>query len=108
MTGGFDGTRLDGSVDTGFLGADGGSGRWLAGLALPVSESEYGRAQMEGEDRGEVERSLTQIRPCARLSVSDTVELWRLAAFPSANARQSENRPAAVDFGSESPRRPVT
>ena len=50
-TGGFDaevdGTRLDGAVTTGFLGADMGRGGWLAGLALGLSEGEGDYALMD-------------------------------------------------------------
>ena len=84
-TGGFeaevDGTRLDGSVTTGFLGADVDAGRWLAGLALGVSEGEGGYTLIEGGDSGTVESSLTAVYPYARFSLSDKVDVWGLAGY---------------------------
>ena len=84
-TGGFeaevDGTRLDGTVTTGFLGADVDAGRWLAGLALGVSEGEGGYTLIEGGDSGTVESSLTAVYPYARLSLSETVDVWGLAGY---------------------------
>ena len=62
-SGGFDaeedGTRMDGRVVSGFLGADVGRERWLAGLALSSSEGDGDYALLEGDDAGTVESSLT-------------------------------------------------
>ena len=83
--GGFDGeadgTRLDGTVTTGFLGADAGTGRWLAGVALSRSEGEGDYALLAGGDRGEVESSLTALYPYARVGLTDTVDVWGVAGF---------------------------
>ena len=85
-TGGFDaevdGTRLDGSATTGFLGADMGGERWLAGLAVSLTEGDGDYAQGEGDrDRGDVESSLTAFYPYARLGLTETVDAWGLAGF---------------------------
>ena len=86
-TGGFeadvDNTRMDGSVTSGFLGADVGARRWLAGMALSLSEGEgdYTLMDTENDDSGTVESSLTTFYPYARLSVTDKVDVWGLAGY---------------------------
>ena len=84
-SGGFEadvnGTRMDGSVVTGFLGADVARARWLAGVALGFSEGEGGYALVEGEDRGDVESSLTALYPYARLGLTDSVDVWGIAGL---------------------------
>ena len=104
--GGFDaeagGTRLDGEVATGFLGVDFGSGRWLAGVALSLSEGEGSYAQTEGPDRGELESTLTAVYPYARLAVSDGLDLWGVAGYGEGrltlrqHANAEANRPRAL------------
>ena len=76
-----DGVRLDGSVTSGFLGADVGHERWLGGVALSLSESEGGYAGTETGAGGDVESRLTAVYPYARLGVSERFELWGLAGF---------------------------
>ena len=94
-TGGFeaevDGTRMDGTVTTGFLGADVDAGRWLAGLALGVSEGEGGYTLIEGGDSGTVESSLTAVYPYARLSLSETVDVWGLAGYGTGDLTLVQN-----------------
>ena len=86
-TGGFeaevDDTRLDGDVTSGFLGADVGGGRWLAGLALGTSQGEGDFALIEGGDGGSVESTLTAVYPYAQMGLSETVDIWGLAGFGS-------------------------
>ena len=78
-----DDTRLDGEVTSGFLGADVGGGRWLAGLALGTSKGEGDFALIEGGDGGSVESTLTAVYPYAQMDVSETVDIWGLAGFGS-------------------------
>ena len=84
-TGGFDaeedGVAMDGRVTTGFLGADVEAGRWLAGVALGLSEGEGDFALTEGEDRGTVQSTLSAAYPYARLSLAETVDVWGLAGY---------------------------
>ena len=90
-TGGFDGeedgVRMDGTVTTGFLGADVTSGRWLAGAAVAVSEGEgtfalSGAAAGESAfDKGEVESTLTSVLPYARLELNERLTAWAMAGY---------------------------
>ena len=76
-----DDVRMDATVTSAFLGADVGAERWLAGMAVSLSEGEGDFSLIEDDDRGEVESTLTAVYPYARLSVSDTVDVWGLAGF---------------------------
>ena len=109
-TGGFeadvDGTRMDGSVTTGFLGVDVGAGRWLTGIALGLSEGEGDYALIESEDRGDVESSLTGFYPYVRLGLTDNVDVWGLAGWgegeltltQAANANRAQERTYTTDI----------
>ena len=94
-TGGFeadvDGTRMDGRVTTGFLGADVGAADWLAGLALGVSEGEGDYTLMEGGDSGTVESALTAVYPYARLGLSETVDVWGLVGYGTGELTLTQN-----------------
>ena len=89
-TGGFegadDGLTLSGDVTTGFLGADMARERWLAGLALGLSEGE-GSFDDGAGGGGTVESSLTSVFPYARLGLGDGVDLWGLAGAGSGDLR---------------------
>ena len=91
-TGGFEGTdddlSLSGDVTTGFLGADVSQARWLAGLALGLSEGEGSFDDGTGAG-GTVESSLTSVFPYARLGLGDGVDLWGLAGAGSGDLRLS-------------------
>ena len=103
-TGGFDAdvedTRLDGSVTTGFLGADVGGERWLAGLALSVSKGDGDYASTDGSDDGDVESEMTALYPYVQVGLTDTVDVWGLAGWGSgeltltqhANANRAQAR----------------
>ena len=86
-TGGFeadvDGTRLDGSVTSAFLGADVGRDRWLAGLAVSFSNGDGDYELMEGDDSGSVESSLTTVYPYAKVGLTEKVDVWGLAGMGS-------------------------
>lgn len=76
-----DGVRMDGSVTSGFLGADLSRRRWLAGVALGFSEGEGGFSLIQGSDRGAVESTLTAVYPYARVGVNERVDVWGLAGY---------------------------
>ena len=84
-TGGFDaeedGARMDGSVTSGFLGADVARARWLAGLAVGLSEGEGSYAHNETGAGGDVETTMTALYPYGRLSLTDRLDVWGLAGF---------------------------
>ena len=94
-TGGFEadveGVHMDGSVTSGFLGADVGAGRWLAGVALSLSEGEGDYALSDGEGRGDVKSSLTAIYPYARLGLTDAVDVWGLVGYGTGELTLTQN-----------------
>ena len=89
-TGGFegadDGLALSGDVTTGFLGADLARERWLAGVAVGLSEGE-GAFDDGAGGGGTVESSLTSVFPYARLGLGEGVDLWGLAGAGSGDLR---------------------
>ena len=103
-TGGFDGedeaddgaVRMDGEVTTGILGADAAWGRWLAGVAVSLSEGE-GSFSYSGVGRGRIESSLTSVNPYARLDVNERVSTWVLFGYGTGEMTMTEaateNRP---------------
>ena len=72
--------RLDGEVTTGVLGADAEWERWLAGVAVSVSEGE-GTFDQPGVDSGTVESTLTSVNPYVRVTLSDRVSAWGLVGY---------------------------
>ena len=72
--------RLDGEVTTGVLGADAEWERWLAGVAVSVSEGE-GTFDQPGVDSGTVESTLTSVNPYMRVTLSDRVSAWGLLGY---------------------------
>ena len=87
-TSGFEGEdsglSLSGDVTTGFLGADLSLERWLAGVALGLSEGEGtfdDSAGGNGGNGGTVESSLTGVYPYARLNVGDAMNIWGLVGM---------------------------
>ena len=75
------GSSLSGDVTTGFLGADVSLGRWLAGLAVGVSEGEGSFDNDAGD--GTVESSLTSVFPYARLAIGEGLDIWGLVGAGS-------------------------
>ena len=84
-----DGLVLDGDVTTFTLGADAAWSRWLAGVAVSLSEGEGGFRDHDDTgdpnhpDRGSgtLESSLTSVHPYARLEVSERLSLWGLLGY---------------------------
>ena len=80
-----DGVTLSGEVTSAFLGADVGSGRWLGGVALGLSEGD-GRFTLEGEAAsnrraGTVESELSVVCPYLRLSATERLDLWAMGGY---------------------------
>ena len=84
-----DGLVLDGDVTTFTLGADAAWDRWLAGVAVSLSEGEGGFRDHDDTgdpnhpDRGSgaLESTLTSVHPYARLEVSERLSLWGLLGY---------------------------
>ena len=81
-----DGLVLDGEVTTFTLGADAAWSRWLAGVAVSLSEGEGSYRDHETSDRasrgsGKLESSLTGVHPYARLTLSERLSAWGLLGF---------------------------
>ena len=84
-----DGLVLDGDVTTFTLGADAAWDRWLAGVAVSLSEGEGGFRDHDDTggpnhpDRGSgtLESTLTSVHPYARLAVSERLSLWGLLGY---------------------------
>ena len=81
-----DGLVLDGEVTTFTLGADAAWSRWLAGVAVSLSEGEGTYRDHETSDRasrgsGTLESSLTGVHPYARLTLSERLSAWGLLGF---------------------------
>ena len=84
-----DGLVLDGDVTTFTLGADAAWSRWLAGVAVSLSEGTGGfRDQDDTGDpnhpargSGALESSLTSVHPYARLEVSERLMLWGILGY---------------------------
>ena len=76
---------LDGTVTTGFLGADVAGGRWLAGAAVAVSKGGGAFTLATDRDstreRGTVESTLISVLPYARVALGERVTAWGLAGL---------------------------
>ena len=106
--GGFDaeaptdngGVRLDAEVTTGIFGADVQWERWLAGLALSVSEGE-GEATFDepGRDSGTVvESTLTGVNPYVRYEASDRLTAWGLLGYGTGDMTIGGKSPERTDI----------
>ena len=108
-TGGFEadleGMRLEGDVTTGLLGADVSRERWLAGIAVSVSEA-HGPFRLTGamasnRESGIVESSLTAVYPYAKLGLSDRMEAWGIVGLGTGKLTIEERggTPIETDLG---------
>ena len=89
--------RLDGEVTTGLLGADAEWERWLAGLALSVSEGE-GTFDQPGGDSGTVESTLNSVNPYVRYQASDRLTAWGLLGYGTGDMTIRGNSPVRTDL----------
>ena len=76
-----DGLGVDGEVTTFTLGADAAWGRWLAGVAVSLSEGEGGfrdhlETDHESRGSGALASTLTSVHPYARLAVNERLTVW--------------------------------
>ena len=80
-----DGVRLSGAVTTGLLGADVSHERWLAGVALGVSEGagpfSLTSRMASGCSSGTVESDLTSVFPYARFRLTERLDVWGMAGL---------------------------
>ena len=74
---------LDGDVLTGTVGVDGEWDRLLAGLAVAHSRGDgsYTMPVTGGQDRGDLEQTLTSIHPYLRYAVTDRLAVWGLFGY---------------------------
>ena len=84
---------MDGEVTTGIVGADAAWERWLAGVAVSVSEGE-GTYAYGDVGSGKLESTLTGVHPYARVEVNDRVQAWGLLGF---GAGEMTMRPEGKD-----------
>ena len=84
---------MDGEVTTGIVGADAAWARWLAGVAVSVSEGE-GTYAYGDVGSGKLESTLTGVHPYARVEVNDRVQAWGLLGF---GAGEMTMRPEGKD-----------
>ena len=81
-----EGLSLDGDVTTFTLGADAAWSRWLAGVAVALSEGtgsyrDHADTDHESRGSGELESSLTSVHPYARLELSERLSLWGILGY---------------------------
>ena len=89
--------RLDGEVTTGILGADAEWERWLAGVALSVSEGK-GTFDQPGVDSGTVESTLTSVNPYVRYEASDRLSVWGLLGYGTGDMTIRGKSPVRTDL----------
>ena len=85
---GFEATQdevtLDADVTTGILGVDVSRDRWLAGLAVGLSDGDGAYAPAGAGatgSRGTVESRLTSVYPYARHRLTERVDVWGLVGY---------------------------
>ena len=83
-----EGLIVDGDVTTFTLGADAAWARWLAGVAVSLSEGEGGfrdRAETGQESRGTgaLENTLTSVHPYLRYEASERLSVWGILGYGS-------------------------
>ena len=98
-TGGFearvDAVRMDGDLASGFLGADVSQDRWLAGLALSLSEGTGSFDVIEDDEAARLESSLNSLFPYARYGVTDRVSVWGFLGYGAGELTLIERRDEA-------------
>ena len=81
-----EGLSVDGEVTTFTLGADAAWARWLAGVAVSLSEGEGGFRDhpgtgQESRGTGELESTLTSVHPYLRYEVSERLSVWGILGY---------------------------
>ena len=85
---GFEATEdevaMDGDVTTGILGIDVSRDRWLAGLAVSLSEGDGSFAHIANgstSDEGRIEGRLESVYPYARYRLTERFDVWGLVGY---------------------------
>ena len=93
--------ELDGEVTTALIGADAEWDRWLAGVALSVSEGEGvfepGKAASPGKGTGTLDSTLNSVHPYLRYEMSEGVSAWGLAGYGSGHLTQTDDGARPID-----------
>ena len=84
--GGADGLSVDGEVTTFTLGADAAWARWLAGVAVSLSDGEGGfrdhpETGHESRGTGAIESTLTSVHPYLRYEASERLSVWGILGY---------------------------
>ena len=89
-----EGVRVEGDVTSGFLGADVGNARWLAGAAVSISRGEgsWTSPESEAESGGDLESELTTLYPYGRIVISEAVNVWAMAGWGTGELTVNERR----------------
>ena len=82
-----DSVAMDGEVVTGLLGFDAEWERLLAGVLLLRSEGDGGYDQLDGDDSGTMESTLTGVYPYARLRLGGNLSVWAAAGAGAGDLR---------------------
>ena len=79
-----DGVEMDGDVTTGILGVDVSRDRWLAGLAVSLSQGDGSFAHIAtgtADDKGRIEGRLESVYPYARHRLTERFDVWGLVGY---------------------------
>ena len=89
-----DGVRVDGHVTSGFLGADVGNARWLAGAAVALSKGggSWTSTESESDAGGDLKSELTTVYPYSQITISDAVNVWAMAGWGTGELTVTERR----------------
>lgn len=89
-----DGVRVEGDVTSGFLGADVGNARWLAGAAVSLSRGEgsWTSTESEADSGGDLESELTTVYPYGQITISEAVNVWAMAGWGTGELTVTERR----------------
>ena len=82
-----DGVEMDGDVRSVFLGTDVRRDRWMAGVALSLSEGEGTYRLIEGNDSGDLEASLNAAYPYASLRLGARSGAWAMLGIGQGSMR---------------------
>ena len=92
--------RLNGDVLTAVVGADVARDRWLAGMAVSLSEGGGVFSLPDDDEAGKATGRLTNIYGYGRYSVTETVDVWGLLGYGSGklNFREEDEHDIKVDL----------
>ena len=92
--------RLNGDVLTAVVGADVARDRWLAGIAVSISDGGGVFSLPDDDEAGKATGQLTNIYGYGRYSVTETVDVWGLLGYGSGklNFREEDEHDIKVDL----------